>query len=58
MQLIAFRMPGIVAHNYGDGQLVIWQETGDPFAPRCVKVPAKKLAKKLKRWRKACRTSK
>ena len=54
MRTVAFRLPGLVAHNYGDGNIMLFKDSKkNPFDITCVgTVSARKLIKKLKKFSK------
>lgn len=50
MKLRAFRLGNLTAHNYGCGEIVLIQSKGDPFNCHMIRVDAKKLKRKLKKF--------
>lgn len=51
MNVRAFKLGDVTAHHYGGGQIVLWQpKNGDRFDCQCVRVSAKKLRRKLKKF--------
>lgn len=61
--ITVFRLGDITCHHYGHDDIVLWQpKHGDRFNKNCVRVSAKKLKRKLKKYlkmrKKVCRKSK